>query len=53
MPEKKKATDMTTEELARRVFPPEVVEELKRMAKEPQRPPAKKPESRPRNKPKG
>jgi hypothetical protein len=31
---KKKATEMTTEELARRVFPKEVVEELERIAHE-------------------
>lgn len=30
----KKATEMTTGELARRVFPPEVVDELKRIAQE-------------------
>lgn len=29
---KKKATEMTTEELARRVFPKKVVEEVKRIA---------------------
>ena len=31
---KKKATDMTTEELAKRVFPKKVVDELKRIAHE-------------------
>jgi hypothetical protein len=31
---KKKATDMTTDELARRVFPKKVVEEIKRIAQE-------------------
>ena len=31
---KKKATEMTTEELERRIFPKEVVEELKRVAQE-------------------
>ena len=31
---KKKASEMTTEELARRVFPKKVVEELKRIAHE-------------------
>jgi hypothetical protein len=29
---KKKATEMTDEELARRVFPPQVLEELKKAA---------------------
>jgi len=33
-PGQKKASEMTTEELAQRVFPPEVVEELKRIAHE-------------------
>jgi hypothetical protein len=31
---RKKATDMTTDELARRVFPKKVVEEIKRIAEE-------------------
>jgi hypothetical protein len=31
---KKKATEMTTEELARRVFPKQVIEELKKVAHE-------------------
>jgi hypothetical protein len=31
---KKKATELTTEELARRVFPKRVVEELERLAHE-------------------
>ena len=31
---KKKATEMTTEELARRVFPKKVVDEIKRIADE-------------------
>lgn len=40
---KKKATEMTTDELARRVFPKKVVDELKRIAvEEPQKPRAKK-----------
>jgi len=30
----KKASEMTTDELARHVFPPEVVDELKRIAHE-------------------
>ena len=34
MPHKKKAHEMTTDELAHRVFPKEVVEELKRIANE-------------------
>ena len=46
MTEKKKATDMTTEELARRVFPPEVVEELQRIANdEPSKPRRNQPHS--------
>jgi hypothetical protein len=39
---KKKATDMTTEELARRVFPKKVVEEIKRIAEEGDSKPKKK-----------
>ena len=40
---KKKASQMTTEELARRVFPKKVVDELKRIAQdEPQKPRTKK-----------
>ena len=34
MTKRKKATDMTTDELARRVFPKKVVDELKRIADE-------------------
>lgn len=38
MPEPKRAIHMTTEEIAQRVFPEEVVEELKRLANEPKPP---------------
>ena len=41
---KKKATEMTTEELARRVFPKKVVDEVKRIAHEKDKP-DDKPES--------
>ncbi len=34
MPKGKKATEMTTDELAHRLFPKEVVAELKRIARE-------------------
>ncbi|HLE56678.1 MAG TPA: hypothetical protein VJB15_06300, partial [Rhodothermia bacterium] len=36
-PKKKKASEMTTEELARRVFPKKVVEEIRRIANEPKK----------------
>jgi hypothetical protein len=34
-PEPKKASEMTTEELARRVFPQPVIDEIRRAASEP------------------
>jgi len=35
---KKKATEMTTEQLARRVFPRRVIDEVKRVAQEAEKP---------------
>jgi len=45
-PKKKKYSEMTNEELAKKIFPKEVRQELKRVAHEKDQPKSKKPNKR-------
>ena len=42
MPKKKKAQDMTTEEIAKRVFPKQAIEQIKKELKESEKPKKRK-----------